>query len=84
MLTVSTLTAENVVKEPIKPVLTAVLIIGETESRLNKLVVNQASRKHPIRFMLNVVIGNELSVKKKMPITYLKTAPIAPAVPTKK
>lgn len=84
MVTVSTLTAENVVKEPIKPVLTAVLIIGETERRLNKLVVNQANKKLPIRFTINVVNGNELFVKNKMPTTYLKTAPIAPAVPTKK
>ena len=84
MVTVSTLTAENVVKEPVKPVLTAVLIMGETESRLNKLVVNQASRKQPMRFTINVVIGNVLLLKNKMPITYLKTAPIAPAVPTKK
>lgn len=84
MVTVSTLTAENVVKEPTKPVLTAVLIIGENEKRLNKLVVNQASKKQPIKFTINVVIGNELFVKNKIPTAYLKTAPIAPAVPTKK
>ena len=81
MVTVSTLTAEKVVKDPIKPVPIDVLIIGDTERRLKKLVVHQASRKHPMRFMLNVVIGNALFVKNKMPITYLKIAPKAPAMP---
>ena len=72
------------VKEPTNPVPTAGAIIGEIESLLNKVVVNHAKRKLPIKLMVNVPYGNELLVNKETPIKYLKIAPIDPAMPTQK
>lgn len=75
---------EKVVKEPTNPVPIAVAVIGEIEILLNKLVVNQARRKLPIKLTINVVKGNRLFVKNVTPIKYLKIAPNDPAIPTQK
>ena len=75
---------ENVVKEPTNPVPIAVIKAGGKEDFLNTLAVNQANKKLPIRLIAKVTKGNELFVKKKRPITYLKIAPRVPAMPTNK
>lgn len=81
----STLSAENVVNEPIRPVLILMCMCLGIRDWLKAHRENQPRAKHPIRLTVNVPVGNNVDVDHcctQLPSANRNHVPITPAMPT--